>query len=552
MKKAIPVLIAILLIIVIAGGYVGYNLYEKYSPSKEPADLAEIYRTSGDEPAIIYNYVLQSEKAIHRDGQSYLPLSWINEWINERFYWDSNEKLLIYALPDEIVYADLTTLGSNGKPLILEEDDEIWLTLGLIVSYSDIEIAAFDDEDTAVKRIFVNDWGTRTEATCEKDAKLRERGGVKSPVQTDIPKGSEVTVLDVLENWSKVVSPDGYIGYVENRLLSEPFDKDFTGDFSAPVYGWTGLDEKIVLGWHQVMSQSANSTLESVVAGTEGMNVISPTWFSLSDNEGNYTCIASREYVDKAHEMGLQVWALVDNFSDNVQTEILLSSTSTRRKLIDSLIADAEFYDLDGINIDFESLKSSAGVHYIEFLRELSIPCRQKGIILSVDNYVPTEYSLFYNRPEQANVVDYVIIMGYDEHYAGGEPGSVASIEFVDSGIINTLYDVPSEHVILGVPFYTRLWTVGSDGVTSQALGIAEAKNWAASNGIEMIWDEELGQYYGERETSNGNMQYIWMEEENSLAEKMSLVNHYDLGGVACWKLGLEDAAAWEVIGFDN
>ncbi len=552
MKKAIPVLIAILLILLIAGGYAGYTLYEKYSPSKEPADLAEIYRTEGDEPAIIYNYVLQSEKAIFRDGQSYLPLSWINEWINERFYWDSNEKLLVYALPDEIVYADLTTLGSNGKPLVIEEDDEVWLTLGLIISYSDIEITAFDDEDTPIKRIFVTDWGTRTEATAEKNAKLRERGGVKSPVQTDIPKDSEVTVLDVLDNWSKVVTPDGYIGYVENRYLSEPFEKDFTGDFSVPVYGWTGFDGKVVLGWHQVMSQSANSTLESVVAGTDGMNVISPTWFSLSDNEGNYTSIASREYVDRAHEMGLQVWALIDNFSDNVQTEVLLSSTSTRRKLIDSLIADAEYYDLDGINIDFESLKSSAGVHYIEFLRELSIPCRQKGIILSVDNYVPTGYSLFYDRPEQANVVDYVIIMGYDEHYAGGEPGSVASIEFVDSGILNTIEDVPNGHVILGVPFYTRLWTVSDDGVTSQALGIAEAKSWAASSGIELIWNEEFGQYYGERMTSNGAMQYIWMEEENSLSEKMSLVKHYDLGGVACWKLGLEDSITWDVIGFEN
>ncbi len=550
MKKAIPVLTALLLILIIVGGSAGYSLYEKYSPSKEPADLAQIYRTEGDEPAIIYNYVLQSERALSRDGQSYLPLSWINEWINERFYWDSNEELLVYALPDEVVYADLSTAGSNGKPLIIKENDEVWLSLGLIVTYSDVEVTAFDDDDTQVKRIFVSDWGTRTQAEVTRDTRLRERGGIKSPVQTDIPKGSEVTVLEVLENWSRVVTPDGYIGYVENRYLSESFDKDFEGDFVAPVYGWTGFDGKVVLGWHQVTSTSANSTLESVVADTDGLNVISPTWFSLSDNEGNYTSIASKEYVDKAHEMGLEVWALIDNFSDNVRTEVLLSSTSTRKKLIDSLIADAEYYGLDGINIDFEGLNPAAGTHFIEFLRELSIPCRQKGIILSVDNYVPTEYSLFYNRPEQANVVDYVIIMGYDEHYAGSEAGSTASIEFVDGGILNTIADVPNDHVILGVPFYTRLWTVGSEGTTSRALGIAEAKNWAVSAGIELIWDEELGQFYGELPTSSGEMQYIWMEEENSLGEKMSLVRHYDLAGVACWKLGLEDAAVWDVIGF--
>ena len=254
--------------------------------------------------------------------------------------------------------------------------------------------------------------------------------------------------------------------------------------------------------------------------------------------------------MDKAHDMGLQVWALVDNFSSNVQTEVLLSSTTTRRKLINSLMEEVDRYGLDGLNMDFESLKTEAGVHYVQFLRELSIPCRERGIILSVDNYVPASYNDFYDREEQGIVADYVIIMGYDEHYAGSEPGSVASMDYVRGGIERTLADVPKEKVINGVPFYIRIWTETDSGVQSEAVGIASAKEWVEENLVDLYWQQELGQYYGEVSGPSG-VSYIWMEEEDSLSLKMELIKAYDLAGVACWKLGIEDSVVWEVIGWD-
>lgn len=242
------------------------------------------------------------------------------------------------------------------------------------------------------------------------------------------------------------------------------------------------------------------------------------------------------------------MWALIDNFSADVQTETLLASTSTRRKLIDSLIADVEKYDLDGLNLDFESLKKEAGVHYIEFIRELSIPCRQKGIILSVDNYVPAGYNSFYDLKEQGIVADYVIMMGYDEHFAGGEAGSVSSINYVKNGIAGMLENVPREKLIGGVPFYTRLWTEAGDGtITSKAMGIAEEKRWVDNNQVELTWQADTAQYYGEVQTSDG-AQFLWMEEERSLKEKMNVIRQNDLAGVACWKLGFEDSAAWDSI----
>ena len=546
MRKVVPVLVAVGLIILIAVGFVGFRVLERYMPTKERADLAEVYDVSGDETAILYNYERQEQTGIYENGQTYLPVSWVNDHINERFYWDSTEDLLVYALPDQIVYADAETKGANGAPLLLVKDDEVYLTLGLIANYTDVQIQTFDSGDG--RRVLINDWGTRNIARVKKAGSLRVKGGVKSKILTDLAEDDTVTVLDTMEKWSKVASSDGNIGYVENKRLAAAESQKFSGNFTAPVYENTSMSGKIVLGWHQVTSQDGNNTFDSIVAKTKGMNVISPTWFSLTDNNGNYRSLASKDYVVKAHAKGLQVWALIDNFSADVQTETLLASTATRRRLIDSLIADAEKYDLDGLNLDFESLKTEAGVHYIEFIRELSIPCRQKGIVLSVDNYVPARYNSFYNLKEQGIVADYVIMMGYDEHFAGGEPGSVSSISYVKNGISGMLEDVPKEKLINAVPFYTRLWIEAGDGsITSKAMGIADAKKWADNNQVELTWQADTAQYYGEKQTNDGAW-FLWMEEERSLKEKMNVVRQNDLAGVACWKLGFEDSAAWDSI----
>lgn len=545
MRKAKPVIAAVSLLLMIALGVVGVQVIQKYTPSREMADPEEVYDVSGNEAAILYNYELQEEHGIYENGQIYLPLDWINENLNKRFYWDSKEELLVYALPEQIVYADAETKGSNGAPMLLLRDEGVYLPLGLIANYTDIQLLPYDKGE--IKRVVVNSWGKRAVAETKKNGKLRVRGGIKSPILSEVSADTQVTVIERLENWSKVLTPDGHIGYIENKRLDAAQEQNFSGDFIEPVYENIRLDEKIVLVWHQVTSQEGNKTLSSLLEKTKGVNVVSPTWFSLTDNEGNYKSLASRAYVEEAHKRGLQVWALIDNFSSDVQTETLLSSTTVRRTLIEKLIADAKEYGIDGLNIDFESLKKEAGVHYIQFIRELSVSCRKEKLVLSVDNYVPAAYNSFYDRKEQGIVADYVIIMGYDEHYNGSEPGSVASLNYVRNGIEGTLKEVPKEKVIDAVPFYTRVWTEGNDGVKSSALGIADAKKWIEDNQVPLYWQEELGQYYGELDSEAG-FKTVWMEEERSLEKKMELIKKYDLAGVACWKLGLEDAAAWDSI----
>lgn len=539
----------ILTIVLAAGAAAGFILYRKYKPSKEQVDQSEWYQASGNESAVFLNSEREEGvKGRYIDGQVYLPVDWVDEAVNERFYWDEENSQLIYTLPDQIVYANEETMGSSGKPLLVQQDGTVWLLSSLVSAYTNVRIETFDTD--GVHRIFVDTtWESQQLAKVKKNTALRIRGGVKSALITEVPSGAEVTVLEQLENWSRVRTEDGQVGYLPNRRLKETEAKTLVSTFQEPEYTSISMDEPVVLVWHQVTNLSANQAMQTLISATKGVNVIAPTWFMLTDNSGNYESLADKNYVDQAHAMGMQVWAVLDNFNkgDNVQSEVLFASTAARKKLIASLMKDAQTYGFDGINLDVEGIKASAGPHYVQFIRELSVDCRKAGLVLSIDSYVPASYSAFYNWAEQGRVADYVVMMGYDEHFAGGEAGSVASIGYERQGITDLLKQVPKEKLISAIPFYTRIWKEDASGTSSQSVGISSAKEWVETNQVELYWQEDLGQYYGELEKDGVNYE-IWMEEERSLELKMQLIRDNGLAGVACWRLGLEPADVWDVV----
>ena len=547
-EKRIPVMIAIGLIIILIMAFIGWEVAQRYIPSKEPADLAQVLGVSGEETAIFLNEEIQEATGITREGQTYLPLKWVNSYLNEKFYWDNVEKLLVYTLPDSVVYADKRTAGSTGMPLLLAEGDEIYLSMALVNNYTAVDIKNYSDGEH--KRVYMdNRWQTMQWGSTAKTAAVRVEGNIKSPVLTYVEKGREFVILEQSKDWSKVRTEDGFTGYMKNNAVRAMEMRENPCTIKLPEYTNIAMEEKVCLAWHQVTHEDANSAMEQLIANTKGVNVIAPTWFALTDNNGSYHSYADRSYVDKAHERGMQVWAVLDNFNmgENVNSEILFAQTSVRKKLIANLMEDVKTYDLDGINLDIEGIKPSAGPHYVQFIRELSVSCRKEQVVLSIDNYVPAGHNFFYNRAEQGRVADYVIVMGYDEHYAGGEAGSVASYSYVKDGIENTLKDVPHEKIINAVPFYTRVWTEKDGKTTSSALGIEGAKKWIEENDVELYWQEPLGQYYGELQTEEG-LKQIWMEEETSLGLKMDLIKKYDLAGVGCWKLGFEPASIWDIV----
>lgn len=551
MRKFLTTILTVLLTIILLGGIAaGIFCFLKFVPTKKQADQKTWFQAEGDQVAIFLDNELV--KGVHGrsvDGEIYLPLTWVNENLNERFYWDQAGKQLIYALPETIVYADAGTMGSSGRPLLVEQDGEVLLLSSLVATYTDLRMAR--PEGGEVQRIFVDtSWDPFLTAQIRKEGKVRTQGGGKSPILAEVKKGETVDVLETLDKWTRVRTESGYVGYIQSRLLTDTTHCTPVSTFQAPVYTSISMDEPVCMVWHQVTSPEANQKMPELMARTDGVNVIAPTWFMLTDNDGSFDSLADRDYVDKAHDMGIQVWAALDNFNrgDNVNSAILFASTDARQRLITSLMKEVDRYGIDGINLDIEGIREEAGPHYVQFIRELSVSCRKEGIVLSVDTYVPSAYTAFYNRAEQGRVADYVVIMGYDEHYAGGEAGSVASLEYERTGIENTLKQVPAEKIISAVPFYTRLWVVGKDGkTTSTAMGIANAKKWVAENQVKLTWQENLGQYYGEKDTEDGICQ-IWLEEEDSMSLKVKLVRDYRLAGIACWKLGFDTESIWGIV----
>lgn len=557
-KKIMPVLIAIVLIVVIAGVSFGTKILEKYSYTKDRANLNDYYHMAGDgDVAIILQDEMIEERARLFDGVYYLDLDTVHKYFNDRFYEDKGEELLLYTVPDDIIR---TSIGSsevtdkNGVETLAYiparyEGETLYIAMDYVKQYTNFSYEGFTDPNRL--QIYTG-WSERQVADVNKDTSVRVLGGVKSEILKNVLAGDELIVLEQMENWSKVKTKDAVIGYVENKRLDEirteiPIP---VTDYVEPEYTSITRDYKINLGWHVVGSVAGNDTLDAMVANTKGLNVISPTWFRLSDNEGNFTSCASQSYVDKAHTMGLEVWGLVENieYKNSLDMYALLSSTTARAKLIDGLVDAALTYGLDGINVDFEQINMDCGEHYIEFIRELSIPCRANGIVLSVDNNVPTGYTSHYNRAEQGVVADYVIIMGYDEHYAGSpQAGSVASINFVEDGIKKTVAEVPPNKVINAVPFYTRIWETKNGELSSQAVGMEMAEEYVSAHNIQIEWDEETCQNYGEY-TEGGSLYQVWLEDERSIEVKLNIMDNYQIAGVASWRLGYEKPEIWDQI----
>ena len=556
MKKFIPTLIAIILIILIGGGIVVSQYIEKYSYSKEKQDLNEYFGIeSADDVAIILQDNKLDTKAKLIEGSVYLDFDSVSELLNDRFYIDRNENWLIYTTPDDVIKSKLgenTYYVSNGevdftKPITVLKNETIYVSLDYVAKFTKFDYTLFEDP---LRIQLDTTWEEQTVATVNKDNAVRYKGGIKSPILREVNKGETVVILDKMDTWTKVKTDDSLMGYIENKFLENEttVQKVAKTDFEEPQYSSIHRDYKINLAWHAIYTKAGNDTFDEYTAKTKGINVISPTWFSLTDNTGNYTSFADSDYVAKAHSKGMEVWALLDNFSSDVNTAELMSYTSNREKLVNNLVNDLLMVGADGINLDFEQISYEAGEHYVQFIREMSVACRANGLVLSVDNYVPRESTTHYNRKEQGVVADYVIIMGYDEHWgSGGVAGSVASLPYVLDGIEQTLKDVPSEKVINAIPFYTRVWKTNGGDVSCDTLGMVDAIDFVKENGIETTWDEECCQNYGEK-TMNGIDYQVWLEDNESIAAKLSVMDSHNLAGVAEWKLGFENSSVWDVI----
>ena len=541
-KKYKPIIAVIVLIILVAILGVVTHVVRKYIPTSEKMNMNEYYgEMSEGEIALILGTEKLDERGLVDGDRVYLPLDVVNTYLNQRYYWDSENQQVLYATPSELTSA---SASSESGDQVWLKNDKVYLNLTYVQQYTDIDAYITKDPyRIAIQYKFKN---VKT-VKVKKNTSIRYRGGIKSPILTSVKKGTQLRLIEEMDNWAQVATDDGYIGYIDKKKVGEAEKTSSDRNFEKEQYSYLTMDEKVNMVWHQVTSTDANAYFADATANMTGVNVISPTWFYLTDTSGNIASIASADYVSQAHEKGLQVWGLIDNFTQEVSTTETLSSTAARQNIISQLIQTATDVGMDGINVDFESLSEDVGIHFLEFLRELSIECHKNNLVLSVDNPVPEDFTSHYDRAEQGRVVDYVIIMGYDEHYVGSDAGSVASLPWVEEGIQDTLAEVPAERVINAVPFYTRLWKTTGGNVSSEAIGMDQAQQVIAENNVETYWDKTTSQNYGKYDIDNSTCQ-IWLEDAQSIAEKVKLVSKYDLAGVSAWKLGFENSGIWQVI----
>lgn len=547
--------VAILILLVAAVG-AGSKTVNKYIPSKTILDGKEYFGVSGGEDAaVVLPDRLEQGEALVKDGTAYVSYELAKEKLNDHLYKNEEEKQVILTTAVDIIKlpfdsAEYTTLTGNGSmpyQIALSQDGRIYLALEYLAQYTDLQYTV---EQEPLHIIINNQWGSKTYADVTKEESIRLEADIKSPILRKAAEGEKVTILEREDKWSKVLTADGYIGYLKSKKLGESYEEQVTNSsFSGTEYTSIHRDYKINLIWHQVTSQDSNAAFSEDMQDVTGVNVVSPTWFSISSNDGDLSSLASSEYVTAAHEKGMEVWGLMDNFNAETDTTTVLGNTSSRENLEGQLITEALNNGMDGINIDIETLPEEASESYVQFMRELSVKCRNNNLVLSVDVPPPYDFNNHYNRKALGEVVDYMMVMGYDEHYVGSEAGSVASLSYERNGITGTLESVSKDKIISGIPFYTRLWKTNASGeVSSQAIGMDHADEILSQYKVTAAWSEETSQDYAEFTDEEGNFCQIWLENEKSIEEKMKLVQQYDLGGVAEWKLGFERAAIWNVI----
>lgn len=552
-KKIKQIKLAFAAFIIVIGLLAAAVIIGKFIPTKEKMSGYSYFNTSESLSMLVMldNEMTDSTGFVESD-RVYIPQKLIEDNLNIRFYYDDEMGKVIYTndtttfifQPDSTEYTDLQNQKyTEQTPVVKNVSGELYMDLEFVRRYSNFTYQTY----AAPGRIIIDNYfGDQQYVYAKRKSAVRYRAGIKSPILETVTENTRLVYRKAVDDWIEVQTPSGFVGYIKASSVGDEVteikEKTYTDSYSS-----IKKDYKISLAWFQATNQAANSNIGNYLNGTQGITTISPTWYSISSNAGDMSSLASKSVVEDLHAKGYEVWPLVDDFASGLDGEILYASKSSRTNMINTLVGDAIQYGYDGLNLDCEKVKSSGVKHYLQFVRELSVACRANNIVLSIDNYKPATYNAYYNLAEQSVYADYIVIMGYDEHYTGSDSGSVASIGFVEEGIQGALEQVSNEKLINAIPFFTRIWTVSGTNTTSKAVGMQSALDNLQENGVPAVWDEQLGQYFGAYEKDGATIQ-IWLEEDKSVEEKMKVIKQYNLAGVAQWKLGLEKKSVWTVI----
>ncbi|MDR7856446.1 glycosyl hydrolase family 18 protein [Tissierella sp.] len=544
-------IIAILLMVIIAGGLGGYIYYKmSITPSQE------VIAYSDDLYLIVEEQEVEDEDAVlFNNDILFFSLPTIEYFIDNDIFYDNLEETLIITNSEEVTRykVDNSVASINNKEYFITNsikifNNKLYVPLDLILTNYDLNIDFFE-ETNAVVLDFNDIYYLKGEIITE-GAAIRTDLNIKSPILTNnLPIGSSLNIYAEYEFWYKVRTIDGIPGFIEKKYLKINHTKDlFKVEMPKEDISMNVNKKKLNLTWDYTYRKVQNT---DGIREIPGINVISPTWFSIVDIEGNILDKGNAEYVKKYKDIGYEIWPLINNDFDPDLTHELLEKSSAREKLIIDILKIYNQYGFQGINIDFENVHLKTKDLLTQFVRELYPIFKEAGMTVSMDvtgMSTSENWSLSYDRARLSKAVDYMMLMAYDQHWASSPTaGSVAQYSWVEKSIQGVLKYIPNEKLVLGVPFYTRLWLEKDGKVASQALSMETANKFIFENEINLVWEEESLQYYGQIEKGD-TLYKIWLEDAKSLEMKTSLVHKYGLAGIASWRKGFETADVWSSI----
>jgi spore germination protein YaaH len=490
-----------------------------------------------------------------------LPMSLIQEWIDPSILYEQASDSVILTTKDKVLRFKTSQLSAlmNEKPYTLKfpvekKDDTVYVPIEPLRQLYQIDLRV-SEQTGAVILVKQGDhlqWG-RLET--KNEVHLRTGAAIRYPIVSEIAPGEQLMIWGEEAGWYKVQKSNGFTGFVsKSDVVLDHEEAIPQQETAAPFIPWKPIGGKLNVTWEQITTKSPDT---SKITAMPGLNVVSPTWFSIADSEGNLSNLADPGYVKWAQSHNYQIWALFSNGFEPKRTSEVLSSYDRRMKMIKQLIGFAQMYQLKGINIDFENVNTEDKGNLVQFVREMTPLLHEQGLVVSMDVTPKSNsemWSVFYDRPALAEAIDYMMLMGYDEHWATSpDSGSVASLPWEEKSLTRLLEEdkIPSSKLVLGVPFYTRLWTEesknGKINVTSKALSMESAEAIIKDKKLTPVFSPETGQNYAEYKDGTKLMR-IWLEDETSVKARIELVKKYDLAGVASWRRGYETPNIWNVI----
>ncbi|MCR4441007.1 MAG: glycosyl hydrolase family 18 protein [Peptococcaceae bacterium] len=491
-----------------------------------------------------------------QEEELYLPFDFVKEKLDPDIRWDEKNKVVIITTGKHVFHFPLGSKEGllNLEPYsftypVVQKEGAVYLPADPLQDFYRLEIV--QDKENMVARIHSLEQPVQ-QGKITARGKLRQKPSVRSPWTAEVAADEEVIILREKSGWYWVETAGGKMGYLDEKKVELAGIK--TAQVSEPVYPpWNPLKRPVIVTWEYAGLKTASP---GEIGALDGVQAVSPTWFHLQ-NDGLVVNRADKKYVRWAHDTGRQVWGLFDNGFDPEVTHAFLNDVSLRTRAIKQLLSYVDLYELDGINLDFENIYLQDREAYVQFVRELAPLLHEKERMLTVDVtfHSPSEnWSRCYDRSGLAQAADYLLVMGYDEHGAGSPTaGPVASLPWVERGLERMLEEVPADKLILGVPFYTRLWTEetdesGTKKLTSRTLSMEQAEEWIAENKVEIKTDGSAGQHYVELKKGN-TFHCMWLEDDFSLAKRIELMKKYRLAGLAAWRRGFEKQEIWPLLG---